>query len=361
MKHLDYVCFLNRSGYAQAAIDYISALKQGKQDLRLTLLHSTPDTMSMTQARYVEFTKMIQQPRRQDSIQIFHCIPDMQRRMAPTGPRIGFGTFETFDPPDHWVSILNTNDAIICPSKFNERCFRHAGVEKPIFYIPHCVDSTMYNTSVTGDRCGRKEFTFLFFGTWKKRKGYDKLIEAWLTEFDVHDNVRLLIKTDRISVANKYIEDTKNEFKGKKDFAPISFETRILDENAVPRLIRGVDCLISPTMGEGFGIPGLQSMALGVPVITTDFSGCQDYATQETATLIPPKGHILLNDMDGIPQMRLKKWAFFTAQDVASQMRNVLENKEDTAKKAAFGCEFVHKNFNYEITFERFSQMLNSL
>lgn len=360
MRNLEYVCFMNRSGYAQAAMDYIYALKNGGLDLRVSLLHSTPDTMSITSNRYNEIMKMIQQPRCQDSVQIMHCIPDMQRRFAPTKLRVGFATFETFKPPEHWISILNTNDAIICPSKFNERVFVHAGITRPVFYIPHCFDPKIYNTSVRSER-NNDEFTFLFFGTWKKRKGYEALIAAWLNEFDVHDKVRLVIKTDRVSMANKYIADTTAAFKEKKDFAPISFETKVLDEIGVPRLISSVDCLVSPTMGEGFGIPGLQAMALGVPIIITDFSGCQDYATADTSTLIKPQGHILINDLDGIPQMRGCKWAFITAQEVASKMRHAVNNKQDIAKKAAVGYEFVHKHFNYQTTFERFESMLEML
>ena len=80
------------------------------------------------------------------------------------------------------IDILNTNDAIVSPSKFNYRIFAHTPIKKPIFYWPHCIDTNLYSEKIRPLKIFDK-FTFLFMGTWKDRKGCKLLMEAWLKEF----------------------------------------------------------------------------------------------------------------------------------------------------------------------------------
>jgi glycosyltransferase involved in cell wall biosynthesis len=323
-------------------------------------MHANPDQISMTSQRYAEIVGMIQKQAHPDAIQIIHGIPDKQIHVRPRQKTVGFATFETYEPPEHWVKILNTNNAVICPSKFNEKVFRHAGVTQPIFHIPHCIDTKLYYPNVKAERVS-EAFTFLFFGTWKDRKGVKQLIEAWCREFDSSDNVHLLLKTDRITMSQRDIDKIKREVGLEKDFAPISYETRVLNEEAIPLLIKKADCLICPTLGEGFGLPGLQAMALGVPVVTTNYSGCQDYATPETATLIEPSGFIVFGDVDKIPQFKNKKWAHITPESVAKAMRYVVQNVEAVRRKANLAAAFVASEFSYEATVKRFDTMLDTL
>ena len=114
-------------------------------------------------------------------------------------------------------------------------------------------------------------------------------------------------------------------------------------------------------MGEGFLLPGLQCMALNIPIIVTNFSGVQDYATESTANLIQNEGFVQLSDMDGIPQFKRKKWAFITVKSIQQKMRYVLENQEEVKKKAINGYDFVHKNFNYTVIANKFSDMIKEV
>jgi len=352
---------MNRSGYAQAAQDYIYALREsGDYSINMRLFHAKADEVSITSKRYSEIMEMIQSDSGEDCVQILHGIPDKQIHLKLAKKSVGFATFETHSPPEHWIKLLNSNSAVIVPSEFNKNVFKNAGITCPIFHIPHCVDTKIYHPKVNINK-QHPEFTFLFFGTWKQRKGWSQLIEAWFKEFSVSDNVRLVLKTDRITMAQRGIEEIKSKLGLKKDYAPISFETKILNEEEIPLLIKKFDCLVSPSLGEGFGLPGLQAMALGVPIIITNYSGCQDYANSETATLIEPKGFIQLSDMDNIPQFQSRPWAHITVEEVASKMRYAVCNQDKIIEKADFAAKFVAQNFNYKVTAQRFTDMIGQL
>lgn len=296
-------------------------------------------------------------------ILIFHCIPTMQKRINKNGRRnIAVGVFETFSPPEKWFSILNNNDAIIVPSKFNYKIFAHGPIKKPIYYVPHSINIALYNKNVVPLNKYDK-FTFLFMGTWKIRKGYQQLIESWFSEFREKDNVQLLIKTDKPKQAESYIKKIKKEMgtNNNKGYAPILFETKVFNEKLLPRFIKSVNCLIAPHCGEGFCIPGLQCMALKIPVIITNFSGCKDYANNNTAVLIEPSGYILHKNMDGIPQFRNKKWAFIEIKNIRKSMRYVLNNSEIIKKKTENAYNYVMENFNYKVVEKLFSKMIKEI
>lgn len=205
------------------------------------------------------------------------------------------------------------------------------------------------------------KFTFLFLGTWKVRKGYQTLIESWFSEFSDKDKVQLVIKTDKPKKAQNYIENVKKEMGISKGFAPIFIENKIFSDTELPSFIKSFDCLVIPTKGEGFCLPGLQSMALKVPVIITNYSGCLDYANEETAYLLHHRGFILHKNMDNIPQFRNKKWAFLAVKDVQEKMRYVCNNYEDSKVRVNKAYKYVRERFNYEIVKEKFTQMIREL
>jgi glycosyltransferase involved in cell wall biosynthesis len=361
MKKIEFCAFLNRSGYATASQDYIYALlNSGKYDISLFLVNGSIERLTCSPERYQQLNALSQKRQKSD-VQFIHCIPEMQRRVRRNGKTVGFATYETTDPPPVWIQFLNRNDAIICPSLFNMKVFKDAGISIPMHHVPHCIDTQLWHPAIEPQE-KRDRFTFLYFGTWKKRKGWQQLIEAFFKEFDKNDNVQLLLKTDRIIYSQRDIANFKTSLGlSKKETAPIIYETRVLTELELPRFIKSVDCLVSPTMGEGFGLPGLQSLALEVPIIITNYSGCCDYATHETATLLEPEGFILVNDMDQISQFRNRKWAHVSPESVGKAMRQVLSNYKDAKAKAKVGAAFVATNYNYNATVSRFDRIIESL
>jgi len=115
---IEYCCFLNQSGYSTAAQDLILALHQSrKYDIKLHAFAGKPARPAVSDERYAIFSKMIKKESDPEAIQILHSIPTLQKKVKHRKSKnIAFATFETFNPPDNWISILNQNDAMIAPS-----------------------------------------------------------------------------------------------------------------------------------------------------------------------------------------------------------------------------------------------------
>jgi glycosyltransferase involved in cell wall biosynthesis len=77
---------------------------------------------------------------------------------------------------------------------------------------------------------------------------------------------------------------------------PIPNEFLSLDsQQGVASLLRESTIFVCPSWEEGFGLPGLEALACGAALATTDTKGSRDYAIhEETALVSPPKNPELL-------------------------------------------------------------------
>ena len=145
-----------------------------------------------------------------------------------------------------------------------------------------------------------------------------------------------------------------------KGDAPIVVHPNFVLEDDLPGFIRSANCFISPTRGEGFGLPGLQSMACGIPVIITDTSGCKDYANAETCTLMYPD-IVLHKSMDHIPQFSNKRWTQVSVTKIKDTMRHVLNSQKEISLKAEIARDYVERNFSFSCITNNFSRILSDL
>ena len=65
--------------------------------------------------------------------------------------------------------------------------------------------------------------------------------------------------------------------------------TELLDKDDLATLYHSVDCYVSPHRSEGLGLTIIEAMAVGKPVIVTNFGGAVDFVDEDTAFPLPYK------------------------------------------------------------------------
>jgi glycosyltransferase involved in cell wall biosynthesis len=104
---------------------------------------------------------------------------------------------------------------------------------------------------------GAKRPYFLFVGTLEPRKNISGLIEAWRA-------------TRAETGADLFIAGrTRPDFVPPAPFEGLSYLGEVRDED-LPGLYSGALAFIYPTLYEGFGLPVLEAMQCGCPVIASD-------------------------------------------------------------------------------------------
>jgi glycosyltransferase involved in cell wall biosynthesis len=63
----------------------------------------------------------------------------------------------------------------------------------------------------------------------------------------------------------------------------------LLDEREMVFFYRSCDVFVFTSRLEGFGLPPLEAMACGVPVVTTNCGGVTDFVDGRNALIVPPE------------------------------------------------------------------------
>lgn len=126
------------------------------------------------------------------------------------------------------------------------------------------------------------ESYFLFYGAVEPKKNLGRLVEAFL---DARTNARLVIVGGRSWLSEH--ETGLLEAALANGCASRILKLDYLPRSSLERLLRGARGTFFPSLYEGFGLPVLESMAMGSPVLTSR-GGAVEEVAGEAAVLVDP-------------------------------------------------------------------------
>jgi glycosyltransferase involved in cell wall biosynthesis len=170
---------------------------------------------------------------------------------------------------------------------------------------------------------------YMFFGAIEPKKNVGRLIQAYLTASG-EVNAPLVLVGSKAWKADQELRLLRSATLEQRrrvriiEYAPFAL---------LISLIRGSRAVIFPSIYEGFGLPVLEAMQLGVPVITSGVGSLKEVAG-DAARFVDPYDvdsiYKAMRDVDGSPSLRaelaaagLKRAEFFSMASYQERLRDL--------------------------------------
>lgn len=169
--------------------------------------------------------------------------------------------------------------------------------------------------------------------------GWDILLRAFFEEFSSADDVCLHIQTHHYGNRNPHnpsgilgiIEKwkIKSGFSARSDLPCLSIQADLLPLSKIPSLYAAADAFVLATRGEGWGLPIVEAMAMGLPTIATNWSGPADILTDSTGYLLNVEKMV---PCEGRDYENGQMWALPSTSHLRTLMRRVFTNREESKR-----------------------------
>jgi hypothetical protein len=200
----------------------------------------------------------------------------------------------------------------------------------PVVVVPFSVsvpavtaDRSWLIQSCPGIEAG--EFIFVCFfdvGSYAFRKNPRGAIEAFVRAFKTGEPVRLIVKVINGEQDPNLLGSLREQAIGQR----ITIWNASLEPIDRFRLLASADAFVSLHRSEGFGLVIAEAMALGRPVVVTDWSGNTDFTNSENAALV--RYAPVRSEKAHGPYRAGTEWAEPDLDDAARQLRRVVEDDD---------------------------------
>ncbi|MFA6131938.1 MAG: glycosyltransferase family 1 protein [Patescibacteria group bacterium] len=208
-------------------------------------------------------------------------------------------------------ALAQNAKAIIVPSKSaaHDVNFVFGVPKEKIFVVPHGVDPRFSQKIEAQDSGVRSRYHLpkkfaLFVGTLEPRKNIALMIEAVAAyRKETKDDLRLVLVGKPTKYSQRLITRKHKEFIHELGYA------RSQD---LPALFRLADVTLFPSLYEGFGLPIVESMACGTPVIAGKTSSMPEVGGRAALYIDPHKTNDLtaaLRELLSSPELQRQKIA----------------------------------------------------
>ncbi len=264
------------------------------------------------------------------AVNVFHIDPpaahEIDRRHGPAlrqGRRnIGYWAWELGEFPDAWVRSFEAFDEIWCPSDF----VREAVSQKspvPVLTMPHAIEvpaslpDMRERLELPGGR-----FLFLFsydLNSYSARKNPRAVIEAFEAAGFAPGEAGLVLKVHN---AEAHKAELAALYTLVEALGDVQLVARTLGRQEQLALIASCDAFVSLHRSEGFGLAVAEAMALGKPVIATDWSATAEYLGASNGC--PVRHRLVRLERNEGPYPRNSYWAEPDTAHAAEWMRRLV-------------------------------------
>lgn len=360
-----YICpYKDHSGYGEASRNYVLALHRAGVPITVQphCFERNPPPVGTAEERAI-LESLVNKDIEYDTV-IIHLTPDLipQHAVQNKGKRlISYTVWETDSIHPLWANSLEPVDEVWVPSQWNVEAFSNCGAGKPVYKIPHGIDTSTFDSVDANlfDIPGIKEdgtYTFYSIMQWNARKNPEGLLRAYYNAFTSHQNVRLLLKAyvgagnsqDEARAIKQMVMTIKKDM-GPLNFPKVSLITDFLSSEQMKAFHMFGDCYVGLPHGEGWGLTTFEAGLAGNPVISTGAGGSTEYMTPENSFMIRATESYVAGMSTFNPwYLGNQKWFDPDLVAASEAMRFVFNNREAAKTKAKKLKDKIVNNFSWD-------------
>jgi glycosyltransferase involved in cell wall biosynthesis len=293
-------------------------------------------------------------------VSLYHVNADMMETIQARLPhaltrgrhRIGYWFWELSHFPLALAHAFRHVDEVWAPTRFCQEAFQPIATVA-VRHVPPCVMPTAATPADRG-AFGIDPRSFLFFYAFDalsvpERKNPAGLLAAFTrVARESRRPVHLLLKMNHAEAEPAYTEELQLRCAG----LPVTLLTGTLRRDQLDSLTAACDAYVSLHRSEGLGLPLIEAMYLGRPVIATGYGGVTDFLDEET-------GFVVRHDLKALdrPQGPYPVGAVWAEPDVehaADLMLALAAAPEIAAPKVAAARRRVWELYSPEAAARRF-------
>ena len=295
-------------------------------------------------------------------------------------PRIGYTVWETTELTPRELNHLAQLDYIAVPTEWHRQLlleqlcvYKDLKARRDIFVWPEGVDPAYYHPPTSSmseftQFSDPTRYTFGNIGKWEVRKGHKPLIRAFGRIAEEYDHVRLVgLWGNPFMPEDQWLADVTRALNQagftrpapgpgssgllratyvKKPEVYVDIYTHFPDKEMVRELYTAIECGVFPSFAEGWGLPAMEMMAMGKPIIALKWGAPSAYLKHEC---FYPLTGAEAQAFDGMWfQGDRGSWCQVDEDSIVSQMKWVLGHQESAQSLGKIASDHVRENFSWK-------------
>lgn len=249
--------------------------------------------------------------------------------------KLGWSLCESTKLRAFYTQMCNKMDYILTSSDFNKGVQKESGVEAEIRVIPPCTDLPESERPAPETR----PLTFLHIGVLQERKNPEQALDGYCQVFPDDGKSKFILKSNDFGVWDIF----KTRYANRKDIEFLYTKDTPYTREELLELFRQADVYVNLSHGEGIGMPDLEAMATGLPVIGSNWDTRGEFFDDEVGwplkiAYFGPAYKATVGEDCG-------DWAYFDGQDYISVLRGIKKNPGIAREKGKAAARRVRENF----------------